>query len=183
MAGPDDGPPAAHTLFPTVIGRCGLVWRGETVLCVRLPQTDEVAMQRFFRERYDANELAHPSTAIAEVIAAIQQTLSDGRGDLSFISRGYGSADDATRRTYDLVRQIPAGSMRTYGDIAIELGDASLARLVGRAMGRNPLPLIVPCHRVVGADGRLIGFTAEGGIELKRRLLIREGAIEPELDL
>ena len=72
--------------------------------------------------------------------------------------------------------QIPAGETLSYGDIAIRLGDKRLAQAVGRALGQNPFPIIVPCHRVLGANGRLTGFSANGGIETKLRLLTIEGA-------
>lgn len=78
-------------------------------------------------------------------------------------------------RVWALLREIPAGQTASYGDLARKLGDPTLARAVGRANGRNPLPIVVPCHRVIGADGSLVGFG--GGLELKRRLLEHEGAL------
>ncbi len=76
---------------------------------------------------------------------------------------------------WELLRAIPPGQTASYGDLARKLGDPTLARAVGRANGQNPLPIVVPCHRVIGADGSLVGFG--GGIERKRWLLEHEGAL------
>lgn len=73
--------------------------------------------------------------------------------------------------------EIPKGQVRTYGWIARRIGKPNSARAVGQALGKNPFAPVIPCHRVVGADGRLTGFSAPGGIKAKRRLLKREGAI------
>ena len=83
--------------------------------------------------------------------------------------------EDFTGRVMQAMAAIPAGETRTYGELATDIDTAP--RAVGGACGRNPIPLIVPCHRVVGADG-LVGYSADGGVDLKRRLLVHEGAIE-----
>jgi methylated-DNA-[protein]-cysteine S-methyltransferase len=89
------------------------------------------------------------------------------------------------RRVYDVARTIPPGATLTYGDIAARLGEPGSARAVGQALGRNPFPIIVPCHRVLAANGQLGGFSATGGSATKRRLLTIEGALQaqPLLDL
>lgn len=81
------------------------------------------------------------------------------------------------RRVWDLLEQIPYGQTTTYGDLARELGDPRLARAVGRAVGANPLSLVVPCHRVVGRSGSLIGYA--GGLDRKRALLDLEARVVP----
>ena len=80
------------------------------------------------------------------------------------------------RRVYAVARTIACGATRSYGEIAVELGERSLARDVGQALGRNPFPLIVPCHRVLAAGGKLGGFSANGGVTTKLRLLTIERA-------
>jgi methylated-DNA-[protein]-cysteine S-methyltransferase len=82
--------------------------------------------------------------------------------------------DDFQRRVWALIDRIPFGQTTTYGEMARELGDPMLAREVGAAVGRNPLSIVVPCHRVVGKDGKLTGYA--GGLERKRFLLELEGA-------
>ena len=82
---------------------------------------------------------------------------------------------------YDIARKIPPGKTMTYGEIAKKLGGVELSRDVGQALGRNPCPIVVPCHRVVAADG-LGGYSGGTGPELKRWLLTLEGAVPPTLD-
>ena len=82
------------------------------------------------------------------------------------------------RAVWAAISTIPYGQMRTYGEIAAQVGDVSAARAVGVACNRNPVPVLVPCHRVVGAGGRLVGFG--GGLECKRRLLALEARVRVE---
>ncbi|MFP5389186.1 MAG: methylated-DNA--[protein]-cysteine S-methyltransferase [Thermoleophilia bacterium] len=84
------------------------------------------------------------------------------------------AGEEFQRRVWGLIDRIPFGQTTTYGEMARELGDAVLAREVGAAVGRNPLSIVVPCHRVVGKDGKLTGYA--GGLERKRFLLELEGA-------
>jgi methylated-DNA-[protein]-cysteine S-methyltransferase len=86
------------------------------------------------------------------------------------------AGEEFQRRVWELIDRIPYGRTTTYGEMAQELGDPALAREVGAAVGRNPLSIVVPCHRVVGKDGRLTGYA--GGLERKRFLLELEGAGE-----
>ena len=79
------------------------------------------------------------------------------------------SGNPLQQAVWQLIAAIPYGATRTYGDLARDLGDRTLAQAVGAACGRNPLPVVVPCHRVVGADGSLVGFG--GGLDRKRFLL------------
>lgn len=92
-----------------------------------------------------------------------------------------GGLPDFDRTVYGLTLEIGAGETKTYGDLARAMGDVSLSQRVGQALGRNPFPIIVPCHRVVGTGGAMTGFSAPGGAETKRRLLKIEGALGPDL--
>jgi methylated-DNA-[protein]-cysteine S-methyltransferase len=112
-------------------------------------------------------------------LAALQAELAGGDGDLRTIPLDLARASAFERSVYDLARAIPRGETRSYGALAQALGDPRLARAVGVALGRNPVPFVVPCHRVVAAGGQLGGFSMPGGSALKRRLLEREGAIVP----
>ncbi len=82
---------------------------------------------------------------------------------------------DFQRQVWAITRAIPRGQTRSYGDVAREAGSPAAARAVGQAMARNPWPIVVPCHRVVGSDGKLTGFG--GGVEMKREMLTMEEAI------
>jgi len=87
------------------------------------------------------------------------------------------------RAVLQALRRIPPGQVRTYGEIARAVGRPSAARAVGTACARNPLPLLIPCHRVVRSDGKLGGYSLRGGVVLKRQLLEAEGALPALLPL
>jgi len=111
---------------------------------------------------------------IDAAVAQLRDYLNDERDDLDFATRTSGS--EFEERVWAVLRGIPRGETMTYGQIAEQLGDRSLARIVGQAVGHNPLSIIVPCHRVVGADGSLTGYA--GGLARKRFLLELEGALQ-----
>ena len=96
--------------------------------------------------------------------------------DLSGIAIDDADVPQFNRRVFAIARAIPPGQTITYGEIAERLGDKALARAVGQALGENPVPLIVPCHRVLAAGGKIGGFSASGGVVTKLRLLTIEGA-------
>lgn len=115
------------------------------------------------------------------MIADIQHLAEGGKPTFEGAPLVMGELDSFDRELYRLSRKILPGETRTYGDLAIDLGDVAHSRRVGQSLGRNPFPIIVPCHRVVGAGGTMTGFSAPGGIETKRQLLKIEGAIGPDL--
>ena len=96
--------------------------------------------------------------------------------DLGSIDLDMSDVPEFHCRVYAVARTIPPGRTLTYGDVAARLGEPGAARAVGQALGRNPFAIIVPCHRVVAAGGRLGGFSAGGGAVTKRRILAIEGA-------
>jgi len=115
------------------------------------------------------------------LIADIKALFEGERRDLSHAPLDWGGVGAFEREVYELSLKIMPGEAKTYGDLAKALGDVMQSRRVGQALGRNPFPIIVPCHRIVGADGAMTGFSAPGGAELKRKLLKIEGAIGPDL--
>ncbi len=96
--------------------------------------------------------------------------------DLGFVVLDERGIDPLRRAVYAATRAIPPGTTATYGDVARAIGRPDAARDVGAALARNPWPIVVPCHRVLGANGKLTGFSAPGGLETKRRMLELEGA-------
>lgn len=164
-----------YMLFRTALGDCAIAWRGERVVATRLPGASVAETARGIVALTGASEGA-PPPAIQHAITAMTALLDGERVDLSTIDCDLDSIDALARDVYAAMRAIPIGQTRTYGDIAAQLGNPQLARHVGRTLGRNPLPIIVPCHRVVGANGRLVGFSADGGIRTKQRMLVIEGA-------
>ncbi len=121
---------------------------------------------------------ARPRTpvAIKNAIADIVALLSGEPRDLSHIVIDDTDISDFNRKVYKIARAIPPGQTLTYGEVAEKLGDKSLARAVGQAMGQNPCPIVMPCHRVLAASGKSGGFSAPGGVITKLRLLTIEGA-------
>ena len=163
-------------LFDTAIGCCGIVWSERGVAGVQLPDHSERATRDRIRRRYPTAREALPTDEIQPAIDGIVGLLAGEPRDLSRIALDTDRLSDFQRRVYAVARAIPAGSTMAYGEIARRLGDPALARDVGHALGQNPYPIIVPCHRVLAAGGKAGGFSAPGGITTKLRLLSIEGA-------
>jgi methylated-DNA-[protein]-cysteine S-methyltransferase len=162
----------SYAIFDTALGRCAIVWGPRGIAAVELPGS-----RRALR---GASE-APPPPEVAGAIEAIVALLDGDRRDLNAIAVDMDGVGEFERRVYDAARAVPAGETVTYGEIAARIGERGAAQAVGRALGRNPFPIVVPCHRVVAADGSLRGFSAPGGIETKRRMLAIEGAGAPTL--
>lgn len=163
------------SLFPTPLGHCGIAWCGDLVVATRLPDESAADTGRRLAARTGATR-GEPPAAIRHATASMTALLEGERRDLTSILCAFGRVDPFAAEVYAATREIPAGETSTYGVIASQLGDQQLARNVGRALGRNPLPILVPCHRIIGADGKLTGFSAAGGVATKLRMLEIEGA-------
>src|SRR5690606_19947150 len=116
-----------------------------------------------------------PTRAIEAVINRIEDYAEGEAVDFSAVKLDLAGMPDFNRRAYDLLLKIGWGETTTYGALARQLGDVALSRAVGAAMGANPIPLIIPCHRVLASDGKPGGFSAPGGAESKLRMLELEG--------
>ncbi len=163
-------------LFETAIGRCGVVWSERGVVGVQFPERSEDATRRRVLRRFPAAREAVPSDAMRRAIDDIVALLSGEPRDLTHVTIDTDGLADFNRRVYAIARTIPPGATLSYGEIAERLGDRNLARDVGQALGQNPIPIIVPCHRVLAAGGKVGGFSAPGGVVTKLRLLTIEGA-------
>jgi len=163
-----------YCLFATAIGECGIAWSERGVTRVALPEGNRAATERRLKARAPGAHAGDPPPAIREVIVEIERYARGER--VSFASAGIdlGDADAFRRSVYAAARAVPWGETASYGEIARRVGTSD-AREVGQALSRNPVPLIVPCHRIVGSDGRLVGFSAYGGTLTKERLLALEG--------
>ncbi len=165
-----------YTLFETAIGHCGIAWGERGLVGVWLPEADEHrTLARLLRRLPDASEAA-PPPAVRSAIDEITALLAGDRRDLSGIPLDFHGVAEFSRRVYAIARTIPPGQTLTYGEIAAKLGDPLRAREVGQALARNPFPIVVPCHRVLAANGKSGGFSAPGGVSTKLRLLEIEGA-------
>ena len=178
MASPDasDPPSTGFTLFDTAIGRCGIAWGPGGITAVQLPERDDARTSRRLARRSATTAPGPPPPQVQAVIDDIVALLTGQPVDLADAPLDMDGLGDLDRQVYDVARTIPPGRTMSYGDIATRLGDPTLARAVGQALGRNPFAIVVPCHRVVGADGRLTGFSANGGVATKERMLVIEGA-------
>ncbi|HWT93453.1 MAG TPA: methylated-DNA--[protein]-cysteine S-methyltransferase [Solirubrobacteraceae bacterium] len=159
--------------FDTAAGRCAVAWSAESALTgVRLPGRDDARAWPGIEER-------EPPPAVAAVIGRIRALLDGAADDLADVELDEAGVPDFHRRVYAVARSIGPGRTLTYGEVARALGEPGAAQAVGQALGRNPFPIVVPCHRVLAAGGASGGFSAPGGTATKLRLLALEG--RPEL--
>ncbi len=166
----------SFALFETPIGACAIVWTARGIAGLQLPESTAEATRARVRRRWrGATELA-PTPGVQRAIDRVLALLSGETVDLAAIPLDLEGAPAFHRQVYDVARTISPGQTLTYGDIAKRLGVPHEAREVGQALGRNPIAIIVPCHRVLGADGKMGGFSANGGVATKRRMLEIEGA-------
>jgi len=163
-------------LFDTAIGRCGVAWGGRGIAGVQLPEAGERETLARMLRRFPAAGEATPPPEVRQVIDRIVALLRGKASDLSTVRLDMDEVPVFHRRVYDAARAIPQGMTLSYGEIATRVGAPGAARAVGQALGRNPFPIVVPCHRVLAAGGKIGGFSAQGGIATKRRMLAIEGA-------
>jgi methylated-DNA-[protein]-cysteine S-methyltransferase len=163
-----------YHLFETALGCMGVAWSGSAVTRFLLPQRDREAMGR--KLSASAVEAGTVPGHIGSMIERIRSYASGERVELDDIPVDHGDADDFHRAIYAAARRLAFGVTTTYGALAADAGYPGLARETGAALGRNPVPLIVPCHRIVAAGNKIGGFSAPGGSATKEKLLRLEGA-------
>ena len=166
----------AFALFDTAIGRCALIWRDCAIVGASLPDESEERMLAGMARRFPNSREAPPSPPVAAAIGAVQRLLAGEMEDFAGVEVDISALATFERRVLEETRAIPCGETRTYGQIAASIGAPDAARAVGRALGRNPVPIIIPCHRVVGTAGKSGGFSAPGGASTKFRILQIERA-------
>ncbi len=150
-----------HT-FPTAIGPCSIWWDGESVTRFMLLTTEQDSVD--------------PPAWLQPVISRVQKHLQTGGEDFADVALAWTAVTPFQRRVYQAALQTKSGHTATYGDLAKAIGEEpAVSRAVGVALGQNPWPLLVPCHRFVGANGKMTGFSAPGGIDTKLKLLAIEG--------
>lgn len=177
---------SSFTGFDTAIGPCAVAWNDTGLTRVGLPEGSAAATRaRLLRGLRGAAEAveAEPTVDVRRAIDAIVALLAGERADLSFVDLDLAGVPEFNRQVYVVTRSIPAGSTLSYGEVARRIGQPGAAQAVGRALGANPWPIVVPCHRVLAADGSMRGFSANGGVKAKRRMLLIEGAagVDPTL--
>ncbi len=167
---------AGFALFDTALGRCAIGWNDDgRVVASSLPGSDD----RATTSRFAAAGPADPPEQIAHAVAGVVALFGGDAVDLREVPVDLDDVAEFDCAVYAVARTITVGSTMTYGEVARALGDPGAARSVGQALGRNPVPVIVPCHRVVAAGGHIGGFSAPGGAATKRRMLAIEARHTP----
>ncbi|WJR79355.1 methylated-DNA--[protein]-cysteine S-methyltransferase [Bradyrhizobium sp. NP1] len=165
------------TIFETAIGPCGVLWGERGISGVQLTMGSEEKTRKRIQQRHaDARE-AEPTAEVGRAIEAMKELLSGKPNDLNDIELDLEGVPEFNRGVYAIARSIPPGQTTTYGEIAKKLGGVELSRDVGQALGHNPCPIVVPCHRVLAAGNKPGGFSANGGVATKLKMLAIEGAI------
>ncbi|WP_213773010.1 methylated-DNA--[protein]-cysteine S-methyltransferase [Bradyrhizobium sp. dw_78] len=164
-------------IFDSAIGRCGVVWGERGISAVQLPMGSEDKTRGRILQRYGDIAEAAPPAEVQGAIDGMAELLSGKPNDLKDVVLDLAEVPEFHRGVYDIARTIPPGKTMTYGDIAKRLGGVELSRDVGQALGRNPCPIVVPCHRVLAAGDKPGGFSANGGVVTKLKMLEIEGAV------
>lgn len=172
MAGP------GFALFDTSIGRCGIAWNERGITCVQLPEARESETRARLLRRCPGAQKADPPGEVSEVIRGIRELLTGAAIAFDGIRLDMDALPPFHRRVYEVARTIPSGTTLSYGEVARRLGAPGSARAVGQALGKNPFAIVVPCHRVLAANGNAGGFSANGGVTTKLRMLALERGTE-----
>src|SRR5215467_15383317 len=170
-----------YLIFETAGGFCGIAWSNLGITRFQLPTRSAAATERILLRRMPAAKPGAPTPKVAEAIAAVKRYFAGEETDFSGFELDLSEQDAFFQRIYAAARQVGWGRTTTYGTLAKELGAGpEAARDVGQAMAKNPVALIIPCHRVLAAGGKLGGFSAPGGSSAKARMLALEGVhVEP----
>jgi methylated-DNA-[protein]-cysteine S-methyltransferase len=171
--------PRGFTLCPTAIGDVGVVWSDAGLAGILIPEASAGETRRRIAERFPSALELEPPNAVRHAMDLIVGIVAGKSVDASAVALDMDGIPEFSRRVYEVTAAIPMGRTMTYGEVAERLGDAGASRAVGQALGRNPFPIVVPCHRVLAAGGKSGGFSAPGGVATKRRLLEIEGAQLP----
>jgi methylated-DNA-[protein]-cysteine S-methyltransferase len=167
-----------YHLFETAVGFVALGWNDVGVSSLRLPAASPDEAERALLRRFPGAVRTEPPSRVVAIVDAVVRYFAGERIDFASVPVDMGAQEPFFERVYALVRGLGWGETSTYGAIAKALGAGpEYARDVGQAMANNPVPLIVPCHRVTGAGGKIGGFSAPGGSMSKARMLELEGVM------
>jgi methylated-DNA-[protein]-cysteine S-methyltransferase len=165
-----------YFIFETTSGFCGLAWSALGVMRFQLPAKSAEAAERLLLRRAPGAEPAAPTSEIAEIVAAVKRYFEGEQTDFSQVALDLEGQDAFCKQIYAAARAVGWGRTTSYGALAKQIGAGpEAARDVGQAMARNPVALIIPCHRVLAAGGKIGGFSAPGGSASKMRMLALEG--------
>ncbi|WP_367718474.1 methylated-DNA--[protein]-cysteine S-methyltransferase [Nitratireductor sp. GISD-1A_MAKvit] len=173
--------PTGRHIFETAFGFCGVVWGENGLSRLVLPSKSAQHVEEQLATNLHGPVLSPPHQVVA-LIASIQRYFHGELEDFSNVPLDFTGTPPFHRTLYTAMRRLGYGETTTYGDLCKSVGFPTAARETGAAMGRNPVPLIIPCHRVLAAGGRIGGFSADGGVRMKRRMLALERARPPLTD-
>lgn len=166
----------SFALFETAIGTCAIAWGESGIAGAQLPERDASKFRARLRKRFPEGTEAAPPAWVQSVIDDIVALMKGEKRDFETANLDLDGVPPFHRRVYDIARAIPPGEVLTYGDVAKRLDDPGAARAVGQALGANPIPIIIPCHRVLASGGKTGGFSAPLGLETKMKMLTIEHA-------
>jgi methylated-DNA-[protein]-cysteine S-methyltransferase len=164
-------------VFDTALGPCGLAWTDRGIVAAQLPEDDPAETRARLRARTGSAPEADPPPFVQDARDDVIALMQGAPVDFERTPLDLKRTPAFNRSVYAIARTIPPGATLTYGDIAQRLGDLTLSRAVGYALGKNPIPIIIPCHRVLAAGAKTGGFSAPGGVRTKLRMLAIEGAL------
>jgi len=166
-----------YALIDTDLGTFGLAWTEVGVARVALPAADRARTEIWISR--EPAEPGFPDKQLAALPEMIRRYAAGELVDFSAVPVDLGEVPEFNRRVYGEALKLGYGETTTYGAIARALGDLTFSRAVGHALGANPIPLIIPCHRVLASGGRTGGFSSPGGVSAKMRMLALEHAASP----
>jgi methylated-DNA-[protein]-cysteine S-methyltransferase len=165
-----------YQVFETAMGFCAIAWSDAGIARFQLPTKSAEAADRLMRRRALGAEPGAPPEDVAAVVEAARRYFGGEEIDFSQVPLDLAGQDAFFAQIYDALRRVGWGRTTTYGALAKDVGAGrERARDVGEAMAKNPMPLIIPCHRVLAAGGKIGGFSAPGGSKTKARMLELEG--------
>lgn len=171
--------PHSHHLFETDLGWVGLAWSDEGIVRIHTPSRDREANEKRLVRSCEGQTRAVEAAAlpadIATAIALLKRYAAGETVDFSDVKLDFAGIDAFRLAIYEAARRLRFGEITTYGQLAAAAGHPGEARDTGQALGSNPMPIIVPCHRIVAAGGKIGGFSAPGGSRTKEKLLALEG--------
>jgi methylated-DNA-[protein]-cysteine S-methyltransferase len=174
-------PTQNYFVFETAAGFCGIAWSDAGITRFMLPSSTAEATEHNLRRRVANAQSATPPAHVAAAIEAAKRYFAGEQIDFADLELDLSGQDAFFKQIYAAARRVSWGHTTTYGTLAKEIGAGpEVARSVGQAMAKNPVPLIIPCHRVLAAGGKLGGFSAPGGSATKQRMLELEGSLEPQ---
>lgn len=168
-------PDAAWTTFSTSLGVCGVSWTLPGTNSFFLPEATRAAIETSLTDITGYTKTSSPPAWVKELIRKVKAHTKGHAQDFSEVPLSFSGVSEFMLSVFQAAREIPSGTVMTYGELAGLIGKPNAGIAVGSALGNNPIPLLVPCHRVIASSGKLGGFSAPGGLATKVALLECEG--------